>query len=32
MEQLIARNPAQYYWSYNRYKVPAGVAAPAEAA
>ena len=34
MEQLIARNPAQYYWSYNRYKVPPGVAAPntAEAA
>jgi Kdo2-lipid IVA lauroyltransferase/acyltransferase len=29
MEQLIARNPAQYYWSYNRYKVPAGVPAPA---
>jgi KDO2-lipid IV(A) lauroyltransferase len=27
MEQLIARCPAQYYWSYNRYKVPAGVAA-----
>jgi len=29
MEQLIAGCPAQYYWSYNRYKVPAGVAAPA---
>jgi len=28
MEQLIARCPAQYFWSYNRYKVPAGVAAP----
>jgi KDO2-lipid IV(A) lauroyltransferase len=28
MEQLIARCPAQYYWSYNRYKVPSGVAAP----
>ncbi len=28
MEQLIARCPAQYYWSYNRYKQPAGVAAP----
>jgi KDO2-lipid IV(A) lauroyltransferase len=28
MERLIARNPAQYYWSYNRYKVPAGIAAP----
>ncbi len=26
MEQLIARSPAQYYWSYNRYKVPAGAA------
>lgn len=25
MEQLIARSPAQYFWSYNRYKVPAGV-------
>lgn len=31
MEQLIARNPAQYFWSYNRYKVPHG-AAPQEAA
>jgi KDO2-lipid IV(A) lauroyltransferase len=30
MEKLIARCPAQYYWSYNRYKVPAGVAAPAQ--
>ena len=28
MEQLIARCPAQYYWSYNRYKVPSGVTAP----
>jgi KDO2-lipid IV(A) lauroyltransferase len=28
MERLIARNPSQYYWSYNRYKVPAGIAAP----
>jgi KDO2-lipid IV(A) lauroyltransferase len=27
MEQLIARCPAQYFWSYNRYKTPAGVAA-----
>jgi Kdo2-lipid IVA lauroyltransferase/acyltransferase len=26
MEQLIARCPAQYFWSYNRYKVPPGVA------
>ncbi len=30
MEQLIARCPAQYFWSYNRYKIPAGVAAPSE--
>lgn len=29
MEQLIARNPTQYFWSYNRYKVPDGIAAPA---
>lgn len=29
MEQLIARSPEQYYWSYNRYKVPHGIAAPA---
>jgi len=28
MEQLIGRCPAQYFWSYNRYKTPAGVAAP----
>ncbi len=28
MEQLIALCPAQYYWSYNRYKQPDGVAAP----
>lgn len=28
MEQLIAQCPAQYYWSYNRYKQPDGVAAP----
>ena len=28
MEQLIARCPAQYFWSYNRYKRPQGVAAP----
>jgi Kdo2-lipid IVA lauroyltransferase/acyltransferase len=25
MEQLIARCPAQYFWSYNRYKTPPGV-------
>jgi len=28
MEQLIAHCPSQYFWSYNRYKRPAGVAAP----
>ena len=28
MEQLIARCPAQYFWSYNRYKQPEGVPAP----
>lgn len=28
MEQLIARCPTQYLWSYNHYKIPAGVAAP----
>jgi KDO2-lipid IV(A) lauroyltransferase len=28
MEELIARCPAQYFWSYNRYKKPDGVAAP----
>ena len=28
MERLIARSPAQYFWSYNRYKVPRGAAAP----
>jgi KDO2-lipid IV(A) lauroyltransferase len=27
MEQLIARCPAQYFWSYNRYKSPPGAAA-----
>jgi KDO2-lipid IV(A) lauroyltransferase len=31
MERLIARSPAQYFWSYNRYKVPAGIAAPTAA-
>ena len=25
MEQLIALCPAQYFWSYNRYKTPSGV-------
>lgn len=28
MERLIARSPAQYYWSYNRYKVPPGLTRP----
>ncbi|RJG14725.1 lysophospholipid acyltransferase family protein [Massilia cavernae] len=28
MEQLIARAPAQYFWSYNRYKQPEGVQGP----
>ena len=28
MEQLIARCPSQYFWSYNRYKQPDGVAGP----
>ena len=28
MEQLIARRPSQYFWSYNRYKRPQGVTAP----
>jgi KDO2-lipid IV(A) lauroyltransferase len=28
MEQLIARCPSQYYWSYNRFKQPEGVDAP----
>ncbi|CAN5855128.1 lysophospholipid acyltransferase family protein [soil metagenome] len=28
MEQLIARSPAQYFWSYNRYKKPDGVDGP----
>jgi Kdo2-lipid IVA lauroyltransferase/acyltransferase len=31
MEKLIARCPAQYFWSYNRYKVPSGVAPPENA-
>ena len=28
MEQLIAHCPAQYFWSYNRYKQPEGVPGP----
>jgi Kdo2-lipid IVA lauroyltransferase/acyltransferase len=31
MEKLIADCPAQYFWSYNRYKVPHGIVAPATA-
>ncbi|MGZ8970700.1 MAG: lysophospholipid acyltransferase family protein [Telluria sp.] len=30
MEQLIARAPAQYFWSYNRYKQPEGVEGPGQ--
>ncbi|TFW16282.1 lysophospholipid acyltransferase family protein [Massilia arenosa] len=32
MEQLIAKVPAQYFWSYNRYKSPEGVAGPEQSA
>jgi KDO2-lipid IV(A) lauroyltransferase len=28
LEQVIRRRPEQYLWSYNRYKVPAGVQPP----
>ena len=28
MEALIAHSPSQYFWSYNRYKVPHGVQPP----
>ncbi len=28
LERVIAISPAQYLWSYNRYKVPRGVAPP----
>lgn len=28
MESLILASPSQYFWSYNRYKQPDGVAAP----
>jgi KDO2-lipid IV(A) lauroyltransferase len=28
VESVIRRCPAQYLWGYNRFKVPAGVAAP----
>lgn len=28
MENIIATRPAQYFWSYNRYKIPAGTELP----
>ena len=28
LERLIRSAPTQYFWSYNRYKVPPGVEAP----
>ncbi len=28
IEQVVRRNPAQYLWSYNRYKVPRGAPPP----
>lgn len=28
MEALIARCPSQYFWSYNRFKIPNGMAPP----
>ena len=31
IESIIRRMPAQYAWSYNRYKCPRGIARPAEA-
>lgn len=31
MENLIAQCPAQYFWSYHRYKTPDGVATPVTA-
>ena len=32
LEQLIRKFPAQYLWSYNRYKRPGGIEPPAEPA
>ena len=29
IERTVALEPGQYLWSYNRYKVPSGVAPPA---
>lgn len=31
LEEMIRRFPLQYLWGYNRFKVPAGVSAPAAA-
>jgi KDO2-lipid IV(A) lauroyltransferase len=31
LERVIALSPAQYLWSYNRYKAPPGVEAPIQA-
>ncbi|MGB8517825.1 MAG: lipid A biosynthesis acyltransferase, partial [Gallionella sp.] len=28
LERVIATAPAQYLWSYNRYKIPSGVTPP----
>ena len=28
LERVIAFSPAQYLWSYNRYKIPSGVLPP----
>jgi KDO2-lipid IV(A) lauroyltransferase len=28
LERVIAISPAQYLWSYNRYKIPSGVLPP----
>jgi Kdo2-lipid IVA lauroyltransferase/acyltransferase len=28
LERVIAISPAQYLWSYNRYKIPPGVQPP----
>jgi len=30
LERVIATSPAQYLWSYNRYKIPSGVQPPSE--
>jgi KDO2-lipid IV(A) lauroyltransferase len=30
LERVIAISPAQYLWSYNRYKTPPGVEPPKE--